>query len=625
MEVEARKVKSFGAFERDYLFIPEALYLGRGWNLRNKYVGKKPRIVDIYKAPDMRSTHLIVLGRSRWGKTRLLERVVVDDIESGLSIFKLDPKMDYDAMEATIDAVDKLERWDDYMLFIPPYPEVSIRINPFKDLLPDAIADIIKAMSPSGKDEFFKELAGELGKAVSTALYLLGEKEINFATLFRYTSVEEINELFERVKKVDGNGYVKIGDELVEKARLKADAMSSLNKLRQKDKTYWSKVNTTLELVLSQITTGKVGQVFGRAKGNPFRERLLKGKPVIFDGLMGSLYIGKDPASKIARMINAMSEKVYGAIYRKFSRLNPPLAEYWDEGSITIYAGAEEKINKVGGAGGYIHIFTQSLADFKMNVGEEQTKVFVDNADILLMSVKDTETAEYFSKSAGEVDRFKPIWTKEEITAMPTKEPLIPPDQFMRLGKGAFHAFIDGRWYQGYSPLLKGRRRLIIAPLPYEERRIHRHFMEKYKVDERTATEWIRKYEVVYDYEWILKEGLADAMVDLREFPYYKEYVQNYREDFKAEEITLTNRIPTEKIREAASQLRELLNKKQGIFPMAMLKDNRLFIDPYQFNKLFGTSPSVKEVVEVDGKRKEYGVLVLDNETLSLLSPALKQ
>jgi conjugal transfer pilus assembly protein TraD len=617
MEILAKKVKEKGLFERDYVFIKGALYLGRGWNLRHKFDGKKPRIVDIYKSPDMRSTHLVSLGRSRWGKTRLLERVIVDDIESGLSIFHLDPKLDYDGTEAIIDAVDKTERYDDAMFFIPPYPEVSIRVNPFAGLLPDAISDIVKAMAPSSKEEFFRELAGEIAKAVSTALYLLGETEINFATLFKYTSVEEINELYKRVQNAKAEGYVQIGDEIVEKARLKADALLSLNKLRQKDKTYWSKVNTTIELILSQITTGKVGQVFGRAKGNPFRERLLLGKPVIFSGLIGSLYIGKDPAQKIARMINAMSEKVYGAIYRKFSRLNPPLAEYWDEGSITIYTGAEEKINKVGGAGGYIHIFTQSLADFKMNIGEEQTKVFIDNADVVLMSVKDTETAEYFSRSAGEVDRFKPIWNKEEITAMPTKEPLIPPDQFMRLNKGAFHAFIEGRWYQGYSPLLKGRRKLILAPLPYEEKRIFEHFKRKYKIDDRTATEWIRKYDVVYDYDWILKEKLADDIIDLREFPYYKNYVANYKEDFE-KEITISSGLDIEKLRENAELIRQALNQKQGIFPKAILKDNKLFLDLYLYQKIFGKPAESREKITIEGKNKEYALIILDSETLSL-------
>jgi len=104
-------------------------------------------------------------------------------------------------------------------------------------------------------------------------------------------------------------------------------------------KTYWSKVNTTVELVLSQITTRKTGEVFRRAKENPLKECMVSGKSFIFARLRGSLYLGKNPASKIARMINAMHEKAYETLYRVFSQVNPPIAKYWDEGSITIYTG----------------------------------------------------------------------------------------------------------------------------------------------------------------------------------------------------------------------------------------------------------------------------------------------
>jgi hypothetical protein len=148
-----------GLFKRDYNFIKEALYLGYGINLKNSKTDKKYRVVDIYKSPDMRSTHLICLGRTRWGKTRFIERAIVDDIESGFSIFHIDPKMDYDGLEAILDAVIRTGRVDDFMLFSPIYPDVSVRVNPFYQQIPDAISDIIKAMSPPSKESFFEEVA----------------------------------------------------------------------------------------------------------------------------------------------------------------------------------------------------------------------------------------------------------------------------------------------------------------------------------------------------------------------------------------------------------------------------------------------------------------------------------
>ena len=512
-------------FKREYNLIKGALYLGYGINLKNSKNDKKYRIVDIYKSSDMRSTHLICLGRTRWGKTRFIERAIVDDIESGFSIFHIDPKMDYDGLEAILDAVIRTERVDEFILFSPIYPEVSIRLNPFYQQIPDAVSDIIKAMSPSTKEDFFKEIAGELGKAVSTALYLEGQKEVRFVDIFQYTSVDEIEKLYLRIEKADDSGEITIGNTTLSKKQLKIDGLLAVKKLKDKDPTYWGKVNTTLELILSQLSTGLVGEVFGKASGNPLLEVMLEGKPFIFTAVLGSLYLGKDPASKVAKMVNAMHEKAYGFLYSKFGKLNPPISEYWDEGSVVIYDGAVEKINKVGGIGGYIHIFTQSFSDFKMNIGEERTKVFFDNADFMALSVIDYETAKYFSDASGTILKLRPMWDRINITAVPEMQPLIKPEYFMQMPKGAFHAFIEGSWYRGYSPMLLDRKRIIIEPLPYPEDRVVNWYAKKYNRSLQQASEEVRKYEITKDYDFIMKEKLADMWIDLKQFPYYQNYV----------------------------------------------------------------------------------------------------
>ena len=587
------KPENTGLFKRDYNFIKEALYIGYGINLQNPRVKKKPRIVDIYKSPEMRSTHLICLGRTRWGKTRFIERSIVDDIESGFSIFHLDPKQDFDNLEALLDAVLRTERYDEFMLYTPFYDEVSLKINVFYDQIPDAISDIIKAMSPQGKEDFFKEIAGELAKAVSISEYLKGVKEIRFIDIFKYTSVDEINNLFNEIEKADDNGYVEIGGKKYDKKQLKVDGLLALNKIRQKDRTYWSKVNTTIELILSQMSTGEVGKTFGKARGNPLLDRMASGKPFIFTSILGSMFIGKDPAMRISRMINAMHEKAYGRIYVKFQKLNPPVSEYWDEGSVVIYDGAFEKINKVGGAGGYIQIFTQSFSDFEMNVGKEGTKVFFDNADVMLMSVLDKDTAKYFSDMAGSVVRSKPMWTREEgIIAVPEKEPLIPLELFMRMPKGAFHAFIEGSWYRGYSPMLEDRRRIIIEPLPYPDDRLIEYFAEKYKIDKNEASQIVKKHEVYYDYDWIMKEGLADIWIDLKEFSYYKNYVLPAKQN-ENETIDIIDTTPSGFVLEEdmIDVVKPLINAYQGNMLKAYVENNTLFVQYHVFSEVFGITP----------------------------------
>ena len=598
-----------GLFERNYEFLKGALYVGYGINLRNPRNGKHFREVDIYKSADMRSTHLITLGRTRWGKTRFIERAEVDDIESGYSIFHLDPKQDYENLEAVIDAALRTDRIPEFVLFSPVYDEVSIRVNPFYYQLPDSISDLIKALAPPSKENFFEELGKEVGKAVSIGLYLDGKKEIRFVDLFQYTSLDDIEKLYQKVKNSSLDGYVEIAGKKFDKRELIADGMLTLNKLRKKDRTYWSKVNTTVEVILSQVSTGKVGKVFGRAYGNPLMDMMMNSKPFIFYALLGSLSIGKDPTSRIARLLNAATEKGYGKIAEKFQTAFPPISEYWDEGSITIYDGAFEKINKVGGLGGYIQIFTQSFSDFNLNVGEEGTKVFFDNADFVLMSILDQATADYFSKAAGDTYKSKMVWGKTLDTAMQEKVRLIPPDLFMRMPKGGFHAFVEGRWYRGYSPMLMDRRKILIEPLPYEEKRLRKYFAEKYNISEVEAGEIIKKYDVARDYDWIWKEGLADVWIDLKQFPYYKNYIQNYEEDTvsiintikKLDEEEENIEIDDEKLSKIIEEI-----KADKVFKRALILDGTLYLHFYFFKELFGKNPSKTKEITVNGKELKY-------------------
>ena len=371
------------------------------------------------------------------------------------------------------------------------------------------------------------------------------------------------------------------------------------------------------------MSTGETGRVFGRAKGNPLYDRMSKGYPFIFTAVLGSLYIGKDPAYRMSRMINAMHEKIYGVLYAKFQRLEPPISEYWDEGSVAIYEGAFEKINKVGGIGGAIHIFTQSFSDFNLNVGKEGTKVFFDNADYVLLSVIDYETAEYFSKASGEVYRSKPLWTREEgVIAVPEKTRLIPSDLFMRMPKGAFHCFVEGSWYRGYSPMLTDRRRIIIEPLPYPDNRIIPYFAKKYGLDLNEASRIVKQNEVYYDYDWIMKEGLADIWIDLREFPYYKNYVKDYKED--TEEILINleklNKETDDSLKvsdKALEKIKEVLNKKQGSLTKAFIEDGVLYVHYYTFIDIFGIEPLDSWIEEID--ERKYVRITLSEKQLKEL------
>ncbi|MGC8650917.1 MAG: hypothetical protein ACP5S8_08155, partial [Hydrogenobaculum sp.] len=61
--------------------------------------------------------------------------------------------------------------------------------------------------------------------------------------------------------------------------------------------------------------------------------------------------------------------------------------------------------------------------------------------------------------------------------------------------------------------------------LLYPEDKVINHIANKYGTSTQEASREARKRDICYDYDFLMKEGLADLWIDLREFRYYKEYV----------------------------------------------------------------------------------------------------
>ncbi|WP_457601585.1 type IV secretory system conjugative DNA transfer family protein [Hydrogenivirga sp.] len=461
-----------------------------------------------------RNSHLLVFGRTRWGKTRFIERAVVDDIEVGNSVFVIDPKGDYDLLEAIIDAVERTGRREDFMFFSVVNPEVSVKVNPFADMPPDRIGDMLKALAPTGKEgEFFSSVAFKLGKAVASGLYAIGRKRIRIIDILEHLNLDRIQDLYD---KVDQQG----------KGQEREDALLSLKDLVSKDPNYWSKISTTAEVLLDQLSTGTIGELFGRVRFNPIRERVLvERKPIIFYAFLGRLVIGEEIASAVARLLSTTMIGIYGHMYANNDYFDRMFVEYIDEAKQVFHRGIEQKFNIAGGLNVSICAFTQSKGDLEEKLGKDLAKVIMDNTNWLLFSVLDPDTAEQFSRASGVKRVYEPIWEEGDgklpkLSLVPKDRPLIERSEFMRLRKGCFHGFLDGSWYRGYSDLLKDRRSIWIKPLPYPVKEL----IKKGKMEREDAIklrsggeEEISKY--------------VDAVVDLTEYPYYETYILKEQKD----------------------------------------------------------------------------------------------
>jgi len=544
-------------FKRDYPLLADALYVGRGVNLRDKRLKEDPKYLEkgAYIYLENRTSHLLGFGRTRWGKTRFIERCCVDDIEVGNSLFVIDPKGDYDLLEAIVDAVERTNRREDFMFFSVVNPEVSVKLNPFYEMSPNAIGDALRAMSPAGKNgEFFASVAKKLGYAVSTALYALGQKEIRVVDILKYLSLEALRELYDRVEASSGE------------EKLRIDALLLLKDYLNKDQTFWSKVSSTAELLLSILSTGVVGELFGKVYGNPLRDRILKErKKVIFYAYIGALspQVGEETAGVIARLISSITHGIFGTMYDKNESFENLFCEYWDEAKNVFYRGCEDKFNKAGGLRVAIHAFTQSKGDLEEKIGPQMTKIILDNTNWVIFSILDADTAKSFERASGIKKTYEPVWEEGDgrlpkLSLIPRERPLIEASEFMRMNKGCFHAFLDGSWYRGCSSLLQDRRKIWIKPLSYPDKRLMEEgFTKEEALAMRANEEALRK--------------VVDFVVDLREYPYFAKVEAGAKDGEQKEESRSSLDVDF---------IKERLNKVKGGAYVALKKGDKLFIHP---------------------------------------------
>jgi len=503
---------------RDYPLIDNHLYIGRGINLRQKKRGE----VHIYLKE--RNTHLLGLGRTRWGKTEFIARASADDVESGNSLFCIDPKGSYDWLEKIAYVAYKVGRLKELMVFNLLYPELSVRINPLKGLRPEKIGEFFFRLGEA-EDPFYPLVSQNIAEAVAFTLYAMGREEINIWDIYKNSGVKD----FERLLKELENYQPKTDKEWKLYKEYYADAKEKVKKIVNKDAGYWSKVNTTFEVSVSKLATGRIGKLMGQVYGNPLLEKLMNGEPIIFFAYLGVLEIGELTGAMVARLLSSVTHHVYGVYYTRNQSMIPPVAEYWDEASNVFYDGAQDKFNKAGGVNCYIHAFTQSLADPQKTIGKELTKILQDNANYMLFSVIDADTQAFFEKAFGYVKGYDIIWKKDDFDLVQVEKPLVPADAFGRLWKGAFHAYIEARYYRGYSPMLPVPS-VWLYPLPYPVKRI---IEKKWGIDHRKATPDMVKEarEIANDFDLFLKENekygfFSGIIIDLTELEYYEEFVK---------------------------------------------------------------------------------------------------
>lgn len=421
----------------------QSTLLGRGYHL-----GKPQAAKDIWLPDADRKGHMFCFGSTRIGKTKLIELMIEQDIRKGYSVTLFDPKGDIDLLSSIVQVAFEENRQHELCLITPIFPEYSASIDPlaYYFMPEELVSHVVSGIK--AKEEFFVNIAYETTLIIVLTLLL-------FAKARNEKCWINLNDIKQRASHACLED-LKAELESIPESPEKADILASLMQILDSPKDYFAKISSSLRTTLTSLSTGNVGKIIGRAQSNQFIKRLEQNKRVILIVQTGSLLTRKT-AHIVARVLISMIQSFIGRRYASGRTVSPPLAIYLDEASNLMYIGIDELFNKAGGAGAWVHAFTQSISDLEAEIGRPFAKKILDNTNTkVFMRVNDPTTAEYVADYSGEQKRFSPLLSLGgAITIREVKENAILPEHILNLQEREFFLFSYQGQYRGKTLFVK--------------------------------------------------------------------------------------------------------------------------------------------------------------------------
>lgn len=404
-----------------------------------------------------RNGHMLVLGTTRVGKTRLLELLCTQDIHAGHVTIVIDPKGDAELMLRMHAESRRAGREHNFYMFHLGYPDISARYNGIGSFsrITEVAGRATNALPSSGNSAAFKEFSWRFTNIVAQAQVALGRiptyetllKDVtgieplflDYAHMFyRELAVREPSfmhyqtRLGELQKALSVKGGPPVPRSLQDRApelvamylwikesRADDKVLVGLAAAFSYDRSFYEKIIASLGPFLEKLTSGAVGKLISPDYFDP------EDKRPIFDWMTvfrqgGIVYAGLDAlsdsvvSSAVGNTMLADLVSVGGKLYK--TGLDP----HNTDGKITLpkvcchfdevneVAGPEfvPMVNKLGGSGFQITAYTQSIFDIEAKVGDKaKAGQILDNFNHLVMlRVRSEATASLLTNQVPEVN-----------------------------------------------------------------------------------------------------------------------------------------------------------------------------------------------------------------------------
>lgn len=382
--------------------------------------------------------HMLVLGTTRVGKTRLAELLISQDIARGDTVIVLDPKGDTDLLRRIHHEAKKAGRLKSMRITHLRYPNESQAYNPIAAYSsPTEIATRIADQLPSkGDSAAFAAFGWRFCNAIAQALDALGRTP-NYRSMYEYLQnidplltayyahLFNANQLNDWKREVDAIQVAGMGSgnsknerrskpsgpaaiteaaamiEFYRQTGIDDDIATELAAVHAYDRLYYEKIIASLMPLLSKLKSGRTATLLTPQESDP---RVLDWSQVIRD--RNIVYVGLDALANpaVARAVgNAMfadlasaAGSIYANIESGTERATQRIAIHADEFNDIVGPHIHAMLSKSGGAGVQITAYTQTLADIEASLegGRAEAARIIGNFNSLVMlRVRTLDTA----------------------------------------------------------------------------------------------------------------------------------------------------------------------------------------------------------------------------------------
>ena len=373
--------------------------------------------------------HLLVVGTTGAGKTRLFDLLVTQAVRRGEAVVIIDPKGDRDLKGAAERACALAGDPGRFVYFHPAFPRDSARIDPLHSFnRATEVASRVAALIPSetGNDPF--KAFGQMAMSnVVQGLLAVGERP-SLVTLRRYLEggadslVERVlvRYLTERVPawESEARGYLRQARDSAAcaagllryyretvRARHPSTVVEGLANLLEHERVHFAKMIASLMPILNMLTAADLGPLLSPEAADQRDPRRLTSMAECIERAQ-VVYLGLDALADsmvggaIGSILVADLAAVAGDRYNYGVNL-APVNVFIDEAAEVVNDPFIQLLNKGRGAGLRLTIATQTFADFAARTGSEAKarQVLGNINNLVALRVLDAETQQYVTDS----------------------------------------------------------------------------------------------------------------------------------------------------------------------------------------------------------------------------------